>query len=81
MFENRKLRRIFEPQSDEVTGEWKKLHKKELRDLFSSPIIIRMLNSERAEWAGHVGCGWQIQNKETTTCLLHVMILYESRNT
>jgi hypothetical protein len=33
MFENRVLRRIFGPKRDEVTGEWRKLHKKELHDL------------------------------------------------
>jgi hypothetical protein len=26
VFENRVLRRIFEPNRDEVTGEWRKLH-------------------------------------------------------
>jgi hypothetical protein len=26
VFENRVLRRIFEPKRDEVKGEWKKLH-------------------------------------------------------
>jgi hypothetical protein len=30
MFENRVLRRIFEPKKDEVTGEWRKLHNVEL---------------------------------------------------
>ena len=30
MFENRVLRRIFESQRDEVTGEWRKLHNEEL---------------------------------------------------
>jgi hypothetical protein len=28
-----KLRRIFEPQREEVTGEWRKLHNEELNDL------------------------------------------------
>jgi hypothetical protein len=37
MFENRVLRRIFGPTRDEVTGEWRKLHNEELRDLYSSP--------------------------------------------
>jgi hypothetical protein len=42
VFENRVLRRIFGPKSNEVTGEWRKLHKEEFRDLYSSPCIIRM---------------------------------------
>jgi hypothetical protein len=33
------LRRILEPEKDEVTGEWRKLHKVELNDLYSSPNI------------------------------------------
>jgi hypothetical protein len=40
VFENRALRRIFGPKRDEVTGEWRKLHNKELHDLYSSPSII-----------------------------------------
>jgi hypothetical protein len=43
VFENRVLRRIFGPKRDEVTGEWRKLHAEELRDLYSSPSIIRMI--------------------------------------
>jgi hypothetical protein len=35
VFENRVLRRIFGPKKDEVTGEWRKLHNEELRDLYS----------------------------------------------
>jgi hypothetical protein len=38
----------------EVTGEWRKLHKEELRDLYSSPSIIRIIKSRRMRWAGHV---------------------------
>jgi hypothetical protein len=33
VFENRVLRRIFGPKRDEVTGEWRRLHNKELNDL------------------------------------------------
>jgi hypothetical protein len=33
VFENRALRRIFGPKTDEVTGEWRKLHSEELNDL------------------------------------------------
>jgi hypothetical protein len=45
MFENRVLRRIFGPKRDEVTGEWRKLHNEEVRNLYSSPNIIRIIKS------------------------------------
>jgi hypothetical protein len=47
VFENRVLRRIFGTKRDEVTGEWRKLHNEELRDLYSSPSIIRIIKSRR----------------------------------
>jgi hypothetical protein len=52
--ENRVLRRIFGLKKDEVTGEWRKLHNKELRNLYSSPSIIRIIKSRRMRWAGHL---------------------------
>jgi hypothetical protein len=54
VFENRVLRRIFEPKRDEVTGEWRRLHNKKLYALYSSPNIIRVIKSRRLRWAGHV---------------------------
>jgi hypothetical protein len=54
VFENRVLRRIFGPTRDEVTGEWGKLHNRELHNLYSSPDIIRQIKSRRMRWAGHV---------------------------
>jgi hypothetical protein len=54
VFENRVLRKIFGPKRDEGTGEWRKLHNKELSDRYSSPNIIRMMKSRRMRWAGHV---------------------------
>jgi hypothetical protein len=54
VFENRVLRRIFRPKRDDVTGEWRKLHNEELRDLYSSPSIIRMIKSRRIRLAGHI---------------------------
>jgi hypothetical protein len=53
VFENRVLRRIFGPKRDEGTGEWRKLHNEELRDLYSSPSIITIIKS-RMRWTGHV---------------------------
>jgi hypothetical protein len=53
VFENRVLR-IFERKRDEVTGEWRKLHNEELRDLYSSPSIIRIIKSSRTRCVGHV---------------------------
>jgi hypothetical protein len=54
VFENRVLRRIFGTQRDGVTGGWRKLHKEELHNLYSSPSIIRIIKSMRMRWAGHV---------------------------
>ena len=54
VFENRMLRRVFGPKSVEVTGEWRKLHNEELNDLYSLPIIVRVVKSRRMRWAGHV---------------------------
>ena len=48
------LRRLFGPKRDEVTGEWRKLHNEELIDLYSLPIIVRVVKSRRIRWAGHV---------------------------
>jgi hypothetical protein len=36
------------------TSEWRKLHNEELRDLYSSPSIIRIIKLRRMRWAGHV---------------------------
>jgi hypothetical protein len=47
VFENKVLRRIFGPKRDEVTGEWRKLRNEELRDLYSSTSIIRIMKSRR----------------------------------
>jgi hypothetical protein len=54
VFENRVLRRVFGPEKDEVTGEWRKLHNEELSDLYSLPNIVRVVKSRRMRWAGHV---------------------------
>jgi hypothetical protein len=66
-FDNRVLRRI----RDEVTGGWRKLHNEELRDLYSSPSIIRIMKARRMRWKGHVArmeevVGGKAREKEAT---------------
>jgi hypothetical protein len=54
--ENRVLRRIFASMKDEVTRDWRKLHGEELHNFYSSPYILRMINSRRLRLEGHVAC-------------------------
>jgi len=56
VFENRVLRRIFEPKRNEVAGEWRKLYNEELNDLYSSPNIVQAIKGRGMRWAGHVAC-------------------------
>jgi hypothetical protein len=45
MFENRVLWKIFGPRRDGVTEDWKRLQKKELYVLYSSPNIVCVIKS------------------------------------
>jgi hypothetical protein len=54
VFENRVLSRIFGAERNEVIGGWRKLPNEELRNLYCSPSIIRIIKSRRMRWAGHV---------------------------
>jgi hypothetical protein len=38
---------MFEPKKDEETREWRTLHNEELNDLYSSPIIARVIKPRR----------------------------------
>jgi hypothetical protein len=53
VFENWVLRRIFGPKREE-DGSWRKLHNDELYSLYSSPNIVKVINSRRMRWVGHV---------------------------
>jgi hypothetical protein len=54
VFENMVLRKIFGPKRNELTGEWRKLHKEELCNMYTSPDVIRLIKSRRIRWAWHV---------------------------
>jgi hypothetical protein len=54
VFENRVLRRIFGPKRDEMTGGWINMHNEELRGLYSSLSIVRVIKARRMRWARHV---------------------------
>jgi hypothetical protein len=62
VLENRMLRRIFGPKRDEERGGWRKLHTEELHNMYSSPSIIRMVNSRMMRWAVHVALIWERKN-------------------
>ena len=55
MFENRVLRRVLGPKRGKVNREWRKLHKEELRDLYSLTNIVRVVKIEKNEVGGVCG--------------------------
>jgi hypothetical protein len=50
VFENRVLRGVFEPKREEMWGGWRRLNIEELRNLYASANIIRVIKSRRMEW-------------------------------
>jgi hypothetical protein len=55
VFENRVLRIIFGPKREEVAGGWRRLHNEELRNLYVSPNVIRVIKlRSMMGWVGHV---------------------------
>jgi hypothetical protein len=75
---------IFGPKRDEVTEGWRKLHNEDLRELYSSPIIIRIIKSRSMRGAGHVArmgkkrnayissYSWNIKRSEIGTCKIYL---------
>jgi hypothetical protein len=53
VFENRVLRRMFEPTKYAMTGCWRKIHKVEIH-IFWSLHIIGVIQSRRVKWVRHV---------------------------
>jgi hypothetical protein len=50
MSQIRVLRRIFGPKKEEPTEDWEKLHSEELRNLYYSTVITRMVNPWGMRW-------------------------------
>lgn len=50
------------PENQEVTGDWKKVHSDELRDLYYSPNVIWVVKSKRIKWVEHVAHTGQKKN-------------------
>jgi hypothetical protein len=47
LFENTVLRRIFGTKREDVAGGRRRLHNEELRNLYASPNIIRVIKSRK----------------------------------
>jgi len=52
VFENRVLRRIFEPKGEEVVGDWRRLHNEELHSLHTSTYIVKVTKSRGSAGRG-----------------------------
>jgi hypothetical protein len=45
VLEYRVLRKLFGPERDELTGQWKKLHNEDICELYSPNIFFRVIKS------------------------------------
>jgi hypothetical protein len=60
--ENRVLRRIFEPEREEVAGGWRTLHNEELHNLYALTNIITAIKSRMMRWAGQAARMGEMRN-------------------
>jgi hypothetical protein len=51
---NSVIRKMFRSKKDKVGRDWRKLHYEELHDLYSLPIIIRIIKLKKMRRAEHV---------------------------
>jgi len=54
-FQNSVLRKIFGPKTEEVTGDWRKVHNVEFNDMYSLQNIIRVIRSRIIRGGGARG--------------------------
>jgi hypothetical protein len=62
VFENRVLRQIFGSKREDVVGGWRRLHNEELRNLYASPDVIRVIKAMVLRWSGHTACVTGMRN-------------------
>ena len=55
-WENMVLKKIFWAKSDDIRGEWRKLHNEKLCDLYCSTNIIQLIKPSSMRWAGNISC-------------------------
>jgi hypothetical protein len=53
---------LYKPKREELAGGWRRLHNEELRNVYASPSIIRVIKSKRMRFAGHVTRIVQVRN-------------------
>jgi hypothetical protein len=56
------LRRTSGPKREQVAGGWRRLHKVELRNLYASPNIVRVIKSRRMRWERHAARMGEMRN-------------------